>query len=498
MLYYQKLIVSMLEGGFFKRALFYFKEYSNSYTNPDLNVFASNIKEIDESKISTENMPFFPWLDENHQNLYRHQEKILDNFKSSYFYFIKSLLKHPVYYDKAINERAKKFFVTIIEKTPSSIFYKFIFDTSLVIRTIDHFGVNEFIKKVFTSVNVFSTGSISLQSLYGILQSIIEVEIQLNQTSKSCTTLDLIFQESITIINERLFVLAKDGGYDKRESDYYTIRGSKKLREFWVLLEKLKEIDSDKIIKYLNDDMINLLYSVSYRAKHKKDNQFKSWLESDYIEEELNYKNIVAGIMSICDEKLKAKQLNELIQEKVSNSYSEVVRFLSRGYLPYNSIEKKHENSEMFLFESEDDFLSVIFQNPDFLTEYQINYLKEISPLNLSLKFNDSDQKNNIVYSYYDYEGLVKKFHLGYLLISMEKYEEGINLLETLPNNEKKIKSLAYYYSTSKLLSKNKYRLALTMNKKITCPYFNCLSLFKLYKYYENKNQIKSKKPTAF
>ena len=52
--------------------------------------------------------------------------------------------------------------------------------------------------------------------------------------------------------------------------------------------------------------------------------------------------------MSICDEKLKAKQLNELIQEKVSNSYSEVVRFLSRGYLPYNSIEKKHENSEMF------------------------------------------------------------------------------------------------------------------------------------------------------
>ena len=49
----------------------------------------------------------------------------------------------------------------------------------------------------------------------------------------------------------------------------------------------------------------------------------------------------------------------------------------------------------------------------------------------------------------------------------MEKYEEGINLLETLPNNEKKIKSLAYYYSTSKLLSKNKYRLALTMNKKL-------------------------------
>ena len=130
-------------------------------------------------------MPFFPWLDENHQNLYRHQEKILDNFKSSYFYFIKSLLKHPVYYDKAINERAKKFFVTIIEKTPSSIFYKFIFDTSLVIRTIDHFGVNEFIKKFFISVNVFSTGSISLQSLYGILQSIIEVEIQLNQTQKA-------------------------------------------------------------------------------------------------------------------------------------------------------------------------------------------------------------------------------------------------------------------------------------------------------------------------
>ena len=42
-----------------------------------------------------------------------------------------------------------------------------------------------------------------------------------------------------------------------------------KSREFLGLLEKLK-IDSDKIIKYLNDDMINLLYSVSYRAKHKK------------------------------------------------------------------------------------------------------------------------------------------------------------------------------------------------------------------------------------
>ena len=39
--------------------------------------------------------------------------------------------------------------------------------------------------------------------------------------------------------------------------------------------------------------------------QHKKDNQFKSWLESDYIEEELNYKNIVAGIMSICDENLR-------------------------------------------------------------------------------------------------------------------------------------------------------------------------------------------------
>ena len=47
----------MLEGGFFKRLYFILKSILTA-TQIDLNVFASNIKEIDESKISTENMPF--------------------------------------------------------------------------------------------------------------------------------------------------------------------------------------------------------------------------------------------------------------------------------------------------------------------------------------------------------------------------------------------------------------------------------------------------------
>ena len=69
--------------------------------------------------------------------------------------FYKTLLKHPVYYDKAINE--KKSSLLQLLKTPSQYFINH-FDTSLVIRTIDHFGVNEFIKKVFTSVNVSPQG----------------------------------------------------------------------------------------------------------------------------------------------------------------------------------------------------------------------------------------------------------------------------------------------------------------------------------------------------
>ena len=51
-----------------------------------------------------------------------------------------------------------------------------------------------------------------------------------------------------------------------------------KAERILVLLEKLKEIDSDKIIKYLNDDM-TICLQCFYRASIK-DNQFKSWLES--------------------------------------------------------------------------------------------------------------------------------------------------------------------------------------------------------------------------
>jgi hypothetical protein len=133
------------------------------------------------------------------------------------------------------------------------------------------------------------------------------------------------------------------------------------------------------------------------------------------------------------------------------------------------------------------DYNEILSDYSDQLSEDQLEYILQISPITIT-----QSPDGKIEFDNYSYEDDVKAFDYAYMLLKMEKFQLAINTIDSINNFN--IKSLFQFYSVKILLEKNKYILAKKIIKEIKSSYFLALSLLELYKYYhfkKNQNECK-------
>ena len=421
LIYYQNYIVLLLENKLFDKALFYFNEYSKNY----------------------------------------HFEKIKDKFlklifQQIYYNFIIALLKKNQLRNKNMLDQELKFYNSILEKIPESKLNEIIFDIVLFIQLIERYGVTGLVKKIFNAINKLSKRSLTYEQLNETFESLIDIKIALYKIN---VDLELIIEESILILKERLYYLLKENGIETEEF------WSKLLNNFIAIVKKANKTASNNISKYFDDDMIKVLSEIS-----------KKHITESTDSKRLYNLRLVVDLMNLLDRNKEAKYFNAFVDEQITTTYFKTVKILTSGFVLYNPIQKKYENSFLIDINQEED-IYILIDNYEYLNKKQKTYLNQISPIPIikngdTIAFDDSELGDSD-----------KFFDLGYLFLYTEEFEKGMALLNKISGSLKKRKSLAHYYAVKLLLKKRKYTLANLMHKRILYSYFYVLSLFEFYKY---------------
>ena len=423
------------------------------------------IKLLVEKKIFDKAIFYFKEYSKNYfYENFRHKSLQLI-FQQLYFNFIKNLLKESRFFNKNIIGLELEFYNLIIENIPDSKFNDLILDSDISHKLIKQFKGNSLEKKIFDAVNTQTKISSSFHQLNNAYHRLVKLKISLLENNTNNFSTVSVVEESILIIKERLYYLLKhfktDNNIDCREL----------FKIFKHTAIELNKISVKEMFMFFSDNMVKMLYEIA-----------KKNTKSLYEAEEL------IEFMYLIKREDEAKFFNSIIEKQNKISYSSLIKILTNGCSLYNPIEKKYQNDELTYLNDNDDAINV-FNMYNNLTQEQRNYLDLVTPIPI-IKTGDTIE--------FDCDGFMnweKIFDIGCLLLEMEKFEEGISVLNKIPDSFKKTRSLAHFYSVKILLKKNRYKLAKNNHKKIVSAYFIVLSLFDFYSYYTlDKNEKKAEK----
>lgn len=345
-------------------------------------------------------------------------------------------------------------------------------DTELLIKITISYGSEGFVKKIFDSTNQLTRNSLSLNQLLHKQKNIINLKISFFENKIDNVDIESMIEESILINEKRIHFLLKN---NQNIEDTFSFDFLNALLD---IIKKINKIEKVKFSNFFNEHIINVILEISKKIitntfAQKNNNRLDSHIASNAI----NNIKLVIDFLNHLGRKKELNFFNNLLEKQISTSYSDLVKMLTSGYVLYNPIEKRFENEHIYYLNDEDD-VGVIIDNYNYLSNDKKYYLNQICPIPI-IKKGDS-----IEFDDYESKDCEKKFDMGCLLIQMEQYDNGIKLLNQIPDSFNKIKSIAHYYAVKLLIDKGKYTLANQIHNRILYPYFIAMSLFEFYKYY--------------
>ena len=387
-------------------------------------------------------------------------------FQNSYLEFVIVLLKRPRLFDDKISREQSSFYSSLISNISETISCELILENEMFYRLTELFEFPFLKKHIFYSLNSKIKAIDDIEILITYLEALLKINFNLRSYKKNKKNYVEIIDMSMLLIKNKI------NHQLKSNSKLCSITNFERLfLSFKNLAKTLINTNKAKTSTLLDDESISLLVLLLKNNKEDID---------------INSLNILIEFMEILERKNESIFLKSIKNERLNNTYFNVVSVLTNGYLSYNPFENKYRNDRLSYFNDSVE-VEILSDYSDHYSEDELVYISQISPIPIT---KSTDGK--IEFDDYIYRDDVKAFDHAYVLLKMERFQLAIDTVDSINNIN--IKSLFYYSSTKILLKKNKYNLAKKIIKKIKGRYFFALSLLELYKYYNiKKNQTKCK-----